>query len=227
MTGTDVVADRSRRSKGWSGVLMGAVVAGMGSAFGGAGLGLFGDGTPNVLGGAFGGLFVLVGGGMLISGARNLWLHHLLGTPTLTVPPAEPLRLGGVLVARFERRGGTRRAERATRLSAELVGQESATYRQGTDDHTVTHEIYRQELPTTLDGGRPVRGQVQVNVPVGVPPSMALRHNSVIWSVRIRVEAPGVPVDESSFVVRVVPALAAAVLEDPGAAGPGTAGVGR
>jgi hypothetical protein len=139
----------------------------------------------------------------------------VLGVPTLTVSPAEPLCLGGVVVARFHRSGGSRQVRATPRLTAELICQESATYRQGTDDHTVTREVHRRELAVTVDPAPgTVVGHVTIAVPLDVPPSMNLQHNRILWSVKVRVQAPGVPEDSGTFSVSVQPVVA------PGAAPP-------
>ncbi|MBI3688259.1 MAG: hypothetical protein HY241_13160 [Actinobacteria bacterium] len=200
MAGTVVITDRSRRARSLGLIILGVFLV------------PFAIAVPIP--------FALVGAAFLIGGIRRLWLSHVLGVPTLVVPLAEPLCLGGVLVARFHRSGGTPRARRTPRLSALLVCQERVTYRQGTDDHTVTQEIYRRELAVTTDQvPDTVSGQVVIEVPVDAPPSLTLTHNRVIWSVQVRVQVPGVPDDTGRFALPVLPVVAARVVGDGGAGG--------
>src|SRR5262249_55825984 len=98
-------------------------------------------------------------------------------------------------------------------LSAELVGAELVTYRQGTTDHTTTREVWRYRLAVTADQvPDTVSGQVSIEVPLGAPPSLALHHNRIIWSVQVHVRVPGVPDDTSAFTVTVLPLVAPQVL---------------
>lgn len=224
ITGTDSVADGSRRSTGWAGILLGTSFVGAGAAVAAIEEAMRPDWDPSSfpIMGAFGAFFALVGMVGVIKGVRNVWLSHVLGTPTLTVPPAEPLLLGGVLVARFERRGGTGRVRQAPQLSAELVCAERVTYRQGTDTHTVTREICRSQLPMTADPAPgTVAGQIVVEVPTDAPPSLSLRNNRIIWTVLVHVRADGLPDDTGTFVVPVRPALAARVFEGGSSEGSG------
>lgn len=141
-----------------------------------------------------------------------MWLNHVFGTPTLTVPRAEPLRLGRLLEARYRRRGGARRARTSASLVAELVCEERVKYRQGTDIHTATREVLRRQMPVTPDPAPDtVAGQIMVEVPVDAPPSLKLRHNAIQWSVQVRVSAPELPDDLATFDVLVVPAVASRV----------------
>lgn len=219
MAGTEIITDRSRRAKGCSYIIVGAIFGGFSAAIGT--IGLTSDATIGTIGfGLFMGLFALVGAAIVIGGARSVRLSHVLGVPTLILPPGEPLCLGSVLVARFHRSGGTPRAQRAPRLSAVLVCQEQVTYRQGTDDHTVTHQIHRRELAVTPDQvPDTVSGQVVIEVPVDAPPSLTLAHNRIIWSVRVQVQVQGVPDDTGTFQVPVLPVVAARRLGDGGPAG--------
>lgn len=203
-----VVADRSRRSRGWLGIVLGGVFGGFGTIF----LVLLAAAasaapTPWFLVVAVVPLVFTVGGAVaVVAGIRNLWLSRVLGVPTLVLPNGTALSLGETVTARFHRAGGSRRARQAPRLTADLVCKEHVTYRQGTDDHTVTREVRRREL-AVRDDQLPdsVSGQVTVAVPADVPPSMSLRHNGIAWSVEVRVEVPGVPVDTGTFAVVVLP----------------------
>jgi hypothetical protein len=94
-------------------------------------------------------------------------------------------------------------------VTAELSCRESVTYRQGTDNHTVNHELFRGPLtvfPEPVPGT--VTGRVEILVPLPYPPSMALPHNRIVWEVTLRVRVGGVPDDVSTFPVPVVPLVA-------------------
>jgi hypothetical protein len=237
MTQQLVIADHSRRSLGRIAVVIGAIIAGFGAAGAMCGVGYASlvvvDPKAPVSAAvpALGcGLCLLPGLVVLAFGVRKVRLSRQLGVPTLTLPRAEPLCLGGPVTAWFCRSGGTAPVVGTPALSAELVCQEQVTYRQstyrwgtdgtyrqGTDDHTVSHEVYRRPLPVTAGqvAGQ-VSGHMSVEVPVDRPPSVKLYHNKVIWTVRVQVRVPGVPDDEGTFEVTVLPVVAARLLGDAG-----------
>jgi hypothetical protein len=208
MAQTLVIADRSRRNSGWVSIIFGTIFGGFAAMFTAFALTetiSWTNDTGALFGLAFGGLVTILGGSMVAFGIRNVWLSHIFGVPTLIIPRGAQLCLGGVLVARFHRQGGTPRARRTPVLSADLVCQERVTYRQGTDNHTVTNQVCRRELAVTTDQiPDTVSGQVFIKVPLGAPPSLALSDNRIIWSVQVRVRVPGVPDDEGSFTVTVL-----------------------
>jgi hypothetical protein len=215
MAQISVIEDNSRRTWGWVSIVFGTVFGGFGATFAAVALWMTIT-SPNPVSPFMvlcGGLFGLVGAALAGSGIRNVWLRHLFGVPTLTIPGGASLCLGEVRVARFHRRGGRPRARQAPELSAELVCGERVTYRQGTKDHTVTKVVGRHGLSVTTDQiPDTVSGQVSVEIPLHAPPSLALSNNRIVWSVRVRVRAPGVPDDRSAFMVTVLPMVAPEML---------------
>jgi hypothetical protein len=221
MAATKVIKDQSRHTSGWTSIALGMVSVGCA----GVPIAIVTYGAianPNPLFFVFGGIlaiFAVAGIVGVIFGIRSLWLGRLLGVPTLVVPDEEPLCLGSVLVAGFHRSGGARHAQRMPVLSAELVCREEVTYAQGTGDHTVSEEIYRHELVVRNDNlPDSVSGQVEIEIPVDRPPTLALTHNRIIWSVQVRVQVMGVPDDTGTFTIEVLPVVAAHLF---GTGGPG------
>src|SRR5690349_14225152 len=108
MTGSSVIVDKSRRAGGWGAIVLGTIFGGFGAMF----IFLVAFVSPMDFGPfmlfflAIPGLFAIGGGFAVVRGVRNVWLSHVLGTPTLTVPQGQPLYLGGELVAQFHRSGG-------------------------------------------------------------------------------------------------------------------------
>jgi hypothetical protein len=212
MVTPELLSDRSRTFGGCVSLVFGTIFAGVGLLFVVIGLAVTGASAIGVFPAAFGALFTLVGGFLAITGLRALWLSRLLGTSTLMIPGRQPLYLGGGAVAQYRRTGGARRARNAPQLSAMLVCDEQATYRKGTDDHTVTEEIYRRELAITNDYvPDTVSGQVTIRIPADVPPSIMLGHNRIVWTVQVTVRVAGVPDDTGTFAFTVLPALAGTV----------------
>jgi hypothetical protein len=200
-------------------IVFGALFGGVGSAFAiGGVVALWGSIGPfGLIFTGVGGLFAIGGLVALIGGIRNLWLSRVLGRMTLELPQEQLLSLGGTQVVRFRRTGGAARAAQAPTATAELSCHESATYRQGTDDHTVRHEVFRGPLtvfPEPVPGS--VAGQVEIIVPLSHPPSMALPHNRIVWELTLRVRVAGVPDDVSTFPLPVVPLVAERALRGGG-----------
>jgi len=210
MTQTTVLADNSRFAKGCASIVIGTLIGAPGVALAVA---LWvSQSLPeavNPFGVLCGGLIGLAGATVAGFGVRQLWLNHLFGASTLTVAGGAGVCLGEVRAARFRRQGGQPRARQAAVLSAELVGTEKVTYRSGTTDHTITQEILRHRLSAQMDPvPGTVSGQVFIAVPLGAPPSLALHHNRIDWSVQVWVRVPGVPDDKRSFTVTVLPVVA-------------------
>jgi len=124
-----------------------------------------------------------------------------LGTPTLALPGTEPLALGAVLVARFERSAGSRRGRGPARLTAELVCTEKATRNSLGSPDVETSEILRRALSMWLDRAEaPLSCRVRIDVPV-----------------QVGVQVEGLPDDTVIFPVTVLPVVTSRVLAtEPG-----------
>jgi hypothetical protein len=90
----------------------------------------------------------------------------------------------------------------------ELVFRESATYQQGTDTRTDTHEV----VPDFFDGpiknfeaGELVRESGTLNIPVDGMHSFVDKHNKLQWFVRVKVDVQGWPDQVEEFEVTVLP----------------------
>jgi hypothetical protein len=217
MSGTQQLQARSRTAGGWTLIILGTICAGMGTLFGG-GIAASGEIDPfSLLFGGVGGLFALGGATAVGFGVRSLWLSRVLGRMSLDLPVEDPLALGGTKVVRFRRVGGAARAARAATVTAELTCFERVTYRQGTDTHTVAHELFRAPLavfPEPVPGR--VGGRVEILVPLTHPPSMALANNRIDWELTLRVRVAGLPDDSSTFVLPVAPVVAERALRGGG-----------
>lgn len=97
------------------------------------------------------------------------------------------------------------------RLEVQLVFRETATYQQGTDTRTVTHEdIYENyELP----GGQYQSGQfIQETYTMQIPPdamhTLNVRRNRLQWFVRVRAAIPKLPDYVDEYELTVLPEIA-------------------
>jgi hypothetical protein len=208
-TGTVILTERPATRARWSRIANMAVTA----AFGGFVLvvGFAQHGWSDWFADAFLTVGLL---GMAVE-VRALILGRLLGDPvlTLTVAPDQHLHLGGVLVARFERRAGSRRPRHLPRLSAELRCEERRYHlNEGTVD-THTHKLYRGPVPITpqtTPGA--VGGQLVARIPLDQPPSSGWAptrcsvqpdHRQTVWSVTVTVRERATPKDRCVFIVPV------------------------
>jgi hypothetical protein len=219
MAGVQQIRAGSRAGSGCVLIVLGAFSGGIGAAFAlGTTLALWDSiGLFTLIFAGVGGLFAVGGLVAVISGIRSLWLSRVLGRMTLELPQEQWLSLGGIQVVRFRRTGGSARATQAPTATAELSCHESATYSQGTDDHTVRHEVFRGPLtvfPEPVPGS--LAGRVEIVVPLSYPPSMSLPHNRIVWELTLRVRVAGVPDDVSTFPLPVVPQVAERALRGGG-----------
>lgn len=219
MSGTQQVRAGSRVGGGCLAIVFGSIFGGVGAAFAlGGGLaawhseGLFS--LPFIL---VGGVFAVVGLVAVGFGVRSLWLSRVLGRMTLELPQEQPISLGAIQVVRFRRTGGAARAANAPTATAELSCHERATYRQGTDTHTVRHELFRGPLtvfPEPVPGS--VGGRVEISVPLLYPPTMSLPHNRIVWELKLTVRVAGMPDDVSTFPLPIAPVIAQRALHPGG-----------
>ena len=107
-------------------------------------------------------------------------------------------------------------------LRVELVCEEKATYRQGTDTRTEVRRVHREELFARSDfevrQGIPFEHRVAMSVPIDAMHSFKSDHNELNWLLVVQGRVDGWPDFERVFPIVVYPALGTAV---PGAAGSG------
>jgi len=87
----------------------------------------------------------------------------------------------------------------------------------GTADDTDETEVEAFDAPVQVRRvdvvGSVVEAELVLEVPVfAAPPSMELTRHRVGWRLVVRIEAPGVPDDDSTFALVVAPQLADRVL---------------
>ena len=76
-------------------------------------------------------------------------------------------------------------------LQVDLVCDEIAAYRQGTDSRTATVEVYRRSLlaEKRIDApaGEAMRRELEIRTPTGGPHSFVSPHNEVRWSIEVTI----------------------------------------
>lgn len=144
--------------------------------------------------------FVLIGLVLLVA-AGYLFLSIFNPRPELTLSRA-PAPLGGLLEVSWRFRGSVRRI-RNFKLS--LKGEESATYRRGTDTHTDTetffeHVFYEADHPVHI-----ATGTAEFEVPTDSMHSFEADNNKVVWSLEVIGDIPLWPDIGLSFPIQVTP----------------------
>jgi len=95
-----------------------------------------------------------------------------------------------------------------TRFCVELVFRESATYQQGTDTKTVTHEVPIQSYqfaPRRAEAGERIREDSEFTIPAEGMHSFAAVKNKIQWIVKVAVEVEKWPDFKEEYEVRVLP----------------------
>ncbi|MCB0997216.1 MAG: hypothetical protein KDB21_19110 [Acidimicrobiales bacterium] len=135
----------------------------------------------------------------------RVWAHW--ENPQLYFPSSSSLRLGEDIVVRFRRRARRSGGAEGSSLTAKLVCTEWVQYRVGTDTHTVTETVLDRELTVTPHHTADLMDcDLRVQVPVfDAPPSMRLPDNRVQWKIVVNIVSPGIPDDDSTFTVAVLP----------------------
>lgn len=99
-----------------------------------------------------------------------------------------PLRVGDSASATLIQSGQMR----IRTLSVNLICEEIATYRQGTDTRTATAEVARHELLTqrrlVIDSDEPLKLDFGLAIPASGPHSFVSPNNEVRWSIEVRIE---------------------------------------
>ena len=90
----------------------------------------------------------------------------------------------------------------------ELLFRESASYTQGTDTRTDTHEVVKEfyELPIgEMEAGKSIEGQTDFIIPEDGMHTFKQKNNSLEWFLRVRLNAMEWPDLEDEFVLHVQP----------------------
>lgn len=124
-------------------------------------------------------LFVVVGIGLLLGAVHSIG-KGLNPVAVLVVSPSN-LAPGSSFDVMWRLEG---RAERVERLRLELVGEERATYRRGTDTTTVTERFHHAVL-AEVEGEEVASGIASATVPADAVPSFQSANNRIRWYLRI------------------------------------------
>jgi hypothetical protein len=148
--------------------------------------------------------FVAIGAWMFLHLIGRILVTMRVRAPVLEID-AEPLAPGMAAKARLELRGGFH----IERLELRLVCEERATYRQGTDSRTETHEAFGETIledgPEQVSSYRKYQATADFAIPAEAMHTFKARNNEIGWALRLKVAIRKWPDFEQGFLIRVVP----------------------
>lgn len=153
----------------------------------------------------FGVPFVAIGVGLLCWGVKPIVVRMKLDAPTITLS-RDAIRIGDAFTAVHQQ--VVKQAIDVPRLSADFIFRESATYQQGTDTTTVTHDVpIRQydQIGRRYEPGEVIRHEYALEIPADGMHSFSATKNQLKWLLKVRVEITGWPDFHEEYEVRVLP----------------------
>jgi hypothetical protein len=149
--------------------------------------------------------FLAIGAGAIWEFVRLMMIHTGIG-PTHVEVSEHPLQPGQRYRVYLSQAG---RLSMKT-LTLNLVCEEVATYRQGTDLRTETQRVFDRQIfretDFRIEPGLPFEQQCVVEIPVAAMHSFQSDHNAINWRLAIRGEAEQWPPYERVYPIIVRPA---------------------
>jgi hypothetical protein len=162
------------------------------------------DGSPEIFLSLFVIPFVLVGLFLIWAAVSNFLVWLGIGETRLELD-SWPLTLGKTHGFRFAQQGRMFLEE----LKVDLVCQEKATYGQGTDSVTKTHELHRQTLldlrGVSIDHWRAFESSGKFELPEAAMHSFKAGHNEIDWALEVNGSVARWPDFKTRFPLLVMP----------------------
>jgi hypothetical protein len=152
------------------------------------------------------GVFALVGLLIIVFVVKTVLARAKLhpGTATASV---HPICLGEALTIHFAQQ--PKSTIDVTRVSMKLLCRESATYRQGTNTYTKTHDVHTDERdvvgPQAGDSFSVLEGAETFQIPPEGMHSFEASHNQVTWLIETKTELAGWPDYAQYFELEIAP----------------------
>jgi len=148
--------------------------------------------------------FLVIGGWAILDFVRQ-WLVHAGIGPTNVEISDHPLQPGRSYSLYLSQAGHLTMKT----LAVNLVCEEAATYRQGTDvrteqKHVFDRQVYRQ-TDFRISPGEPFEREVRLEIPPEAMHSFQSEHNAINWKLVVHGEADAWPPFERSFPIIVYP----------------------
>ena len=150
-------------------------------------------------------VFMLVGMG-IITGSVLPWIAGMrVAKPEVSISSTS-LRVGDGFTFGFSQTFKQKTDVKGVRLS--LILRERATYQQGTDTRTVTHEetVEEYQYPERVyETGDQLFFSRGMRIPRGAMHTFRSRHNQITWQVRVEADFAGWPDYRENFDIQVRP----------------------
>lgn len=170
-------------------------------------LGLISDeGAPGDI--RFSTVLLFVGIVLTLSGAVLWYMRYRIGTPEITVS-ATTLRIGDPFTLTY--RHPVRSSVTIDEIQVALVFREKATYQQGTDTRTVTHNhiIDPREIPAgAFQRGQVIEQMFEMQIPADAMHSLDVRRNKLEWLITVQLTIPRTPDIKQEYELTVLPEIA-------------------
>lgn len=144
--------------------------------------------------------FVLVGLGLIAA-----FFYYLLASfnpkPVMTISDAT-IPLGTTVDLEWQFDGST---SSIRNLKIELVGEESATYRRGTDTVTDKEEFYREMIFESFESFEMSEGRTEVSIPGDSIHSFDGGNNEIKWKLEVKGDIPMWPDIHQEYSIFVLP----------------------
>ncbi len=163
---------------------------------------------PEIVGLLVGGLFVLVGLAFVLAGALIQFTRARIGRPQITL--SEPvLRVGQTFTASYLHTFS--RDVEIGDIRLQLVFRETATYQQGTDTRTVTHDhvISEHVAPGgSFRAGSLINQSYEFQIPPDGMHNLDVRRNRLQWYLIMKMSVPRLPDFVEEIELNVLPEMA-------------------
>lgn len=147
-------------------------------------------------------LIPFVGVGLFLIGAV---LYFILAAfnprPTISLATAV-IRPGDAVAVNWSTSGNVYKIRDFNLL---LIGEETATYRRGTDTYTDRHIFYEKILAASGDPETLRRGQALLRVPSPTMHSFKSDNNAIVWKIRLQCQVPRWPDVKEDFEITLYP----------------------
>ena len=154
-----------------------------------------------------GSLFTLIGVAIIIFALFAYYARFRVGKPEIIISN-QTLRVGEPFTVSFFHRFN--RPVEVQRILLQLIFRETATYQQGTDTRTVTHNhvIETFEEPGGhFQAGSMIQQAYDLQIPADGMHTLKVRRNKLEWFVRFQIAVPKLPDVVEEYELDVLPAL--------------------
>lgn len=155
----------------------------------------------------FGGGFTLIGLALIGYSVMVWYTRFRVGRPQINIAKTT-LKVGEQFNVYIDHQFN--RSVEVEDVSVTLIFKETATYQQGTDTRTVTHEHIVQEFTEpgrNFRGGQYLQLQYDLQIPYNAMHSLDVRRNKLEWLLRFKLVVPRLPDFNQEHRLTVLPEM--------------------